>query len=55
MAKSDILHAVWGDDFDGDPNIIEVYIGYLRRKIDQPGQESLIQTVRGIGYNVRTP
>jgi len=55
VAKSEILHAVWGEDFDGDPNIIEVYVGYLRRKIDQPGQESLIQTVRGIGYNVRTP
>lgn len=52
--KSEILHTVWGEDFDGDPNIIEVYVGYLRRKIDQPGQESLIQTVRGIGYNMRT-
>ncbi len=55
MAKKEILHAVWGEDFDGDPNIIEVYVGYLRRKIDQPGQESLIQTVRGIGYNIRKP
>lgn len=55
MPKSEILSAVWGKDFDGDPNIIEVYVGYLRRKIDQPGQESLIQTVRGIGYNVRMP
>jgi two-component system OmpR family response regulator len=55
MPKSEILHAVWGEDFNGDPNIIEVYVGYLRRKIDQPGQESLIQTVRGIGYSVRTP
>jgi two-component system, OmpR family, response regulator len=52
--KSDILNAVWGHDFDGDPNIIEVYVGYLRRKIDQPGQDSLIHTVRGVGYNVRT-
>jgi two-component system OmpR family response regulator len=52
--KSEILRAVWGEDFDGDPNIIEVYVGYLRRKIDQPGQESLIHTVRGIGYNMRT-
>jgi DNA-binding response OmpR family regulator len=43
---------VWGSDFDGDPNIVEVYIGYLRRKIDVKGQPSIIRTVRGVGYTV---
>ena len=54
IAKSEILREVWGGGFDGDPNIIEVYIGYLRRKIDQAPFESVIHTVRGFGYSVRT-
>ena len=53
LAKSEILSAVWGSDFDGDPNIVEVYIGYLRRKIDMVPHPSLIRTVRGVGYCVR--
>jgi DNA-binding response OmpR family regulator len=53
LAKSEILHAVWGSGFDGDPNIVEVYIGYLRRKIDFAPYESVIRTVRGIGYCIR--
>jgi DNA-binding response OmpR family regulator len=53
IAKNDILAAVWGSDFDGDPNIVEVYIGYLRRKIDIPEGPSIIRTVRGVGYTVR--
>jgi len=53
-AKSEILHAVWGSGFDGDPNIVEVYIGYLRRKIDLAPFESVIRTVRGIGYSMRS-
>jgi two-component system OmpR family response regulator len=54
IPKSDILHAVWGTGFDGDPNIVEVYIGYLRRKIDQVPFDSVIHTVRGVGYSVRS-
>ena len=53
LAKSDILRAVWGSDFDGDPNIFEVYIGYLRRKIDTVDVPSIIRTVRGVGYSAR--
>ena len=53
LAKIEILYAVWGKDFDGDPNIVEVYIGYLRRKIDAPPEPSVIRTVRGVGYCVR--
>jgi len=52
VAKSEILEAVWGSEFDGDPNIIEVYIGYLRRKLDEAGSESVIRTVRGVGYTM---
>jgi len=54
VTKTDILAAVWGEDFDGDPNIVEVYVGYLRRKLDRPGSASLIATVRGVGYTLGT-
>jgi DNA-binding response OmpR family regulator len=53
VGKSDILNAVWDWDFDGDPNVIEVYIGYLRRKIDDPFGRASIETVRGVGYRLR--
>ena len=51
-SKPEILDHVWGIDFAGDPNVVEVYVGYLRRKIDQPFATSLIQTVRGAGYRL---
>lgn len=50
VSKSDILDTVWGKDFDGEYNIIEVYIGYLRRKLDGGGFPPMIRTVRGVGY-----
>lgn len=53
VSKADILNMVWGSDFDGDQNIVEVYVGYLRRKIDEPTRPSVIRTVRGVGYCVR--
>jgi DNA-binding response OmpR family regulator len=53
LAKSEILDSVWGVDFDGDPNIVEVYVGYLRRKIDLTDAPSIIRTVRGVGYSAR--
>ena len=52
MAKHELLAEVWGPSFEGDPNIVEVYVGYLRRKIDQPFGRQSIQTVRGIGYRL---
>jgi DNA-binding response OmpR family regulator len=52
LSKAEILEHVWDLAFDGDPNIIEVYIGYLRRKIDQPFGRHSIQTVRGMGYRL---
>jgi DNA-binding response OmpR family regulator len=48
VTKRDILDHVWGDDFAGDPNIVEVYVGYLRRKIDAPFDRAALETVRGI-------
>jgi two-component system OmpR family response regulator len=53
LTKAEILSTVWGEDFDGDQNIVEVYVGYLRKKIDVANQPSLIRTVRGAGYSAR--
>ncbi len=52
VSKRDILDHVWDDDFDGDANIVEVYVRYLRRKIDLPFHRSAIETVRGAGYRL---
>lgn len=52
MSKSDILSGVWESDFDGDPNIVEVYIGRLRSRIDHPFGRNSIETVRGAGYRL---
>jgi DNA-binding response OmpR family regulator len=52
VAKAELLDEVWGDDFAGDPNIVEVYVGYLRRKVDVPHGLHTIETVRGVGYRV---
>ena len=51
--KYDILDHVWGAEFDRDPNLVEVYVGYLRRKIDRPFGTETIETVRGHGYRLR--
>src|SRR5262245_4998380 len=52
LRKSELLDAVWGHEFDGDLNVVEVYVGYLRRKIDAPFGRQSLQTVRGTGYRV---
>ena len=52
VSKSDILKGVWRHDFDGDPNIVEVYIGRLRRAVDEPFGRHSIETVRGAGYRL---
>jgi DNA-binding response OmpR family regulator len=53
FTKDQILENVWGYDFMGDSNIIEVYIRYLRLKLEEKGEKRLIQTVRGVGYALR--
>lgn len=50
--KADLLDEVWGADRDVDPNAVEVYVGYLRRKVDAPFGRTSIQTVRGAGYRL---
>ncbi len=52
VSKREILDHVWDDDFEGDPNIIEVYVRYLRKKIDLPFGRQAIETVRGSGYRL---
>ena len=53
VAKTDVLNGVWSDDFDGDPNIVEVYVGRLRRKLGlTSGGDPVIATVRGAGYRL---
>jgi DNA-binding response OmpR family regulator len=53
LTRSRILERVWSENPDVDPNVLDVYIGYLRRKIDRPGLPRLIRTVRGVGYALR--
>jgi DNA-binding response OmpR family regulator len=52
VSKSDILRHVWDAHYDGDTNVVEVYIGYLRRKIDAPFGRQAVETVRGAGYRM---
>src|SRR5262249_38231386 len=50
LTRPMIAEHVWGLDFDAESNIIDVYVGYLRRKVDAPGETRLLHTVRGSGY-----
>ncbi len=52
VAKSEILDNVWDFAFEGDPNIVEVYIRHLRKKLDDPFDRQLIETIRGAGYRL---
>lgn len=53
LNRDQILEAVWGYDFIGDTNVVDVYIRYVRKKIDVPSVPSLIYTVRGVGYVIK--
>lgn len=52
VSKREVLQNVWDDDFEGDPNIVEVYVGHLRNKVDRPFERASIETVRGFGYRL---
>ena len=52
VTKAEILENVWDFAFEGDPNIVEVYIRHLRRKLDEPFGRRLIETIRGAGYRL---
>ena len=53
LSRDQILQEVWGYDFGGEDNVLEVYVGYLRKKTEAAGEPRLIQTVRGVGYTLR--
>ncbi|MFF2479850.1 response regulator transcription factor [Paenibacillus sp. NPDC058071] len=53
LSRDELLDKVWGYDAAVDKNVVDVYVRYLRNKIDSPGQPSMIETVRGIGYVIR--
>jgi len=52
IRRDDLLDAVWGIETEVDANVLDVYIGYLRKKIDHPFDRSSLETVRGIGYRL---
>ncbi|HEX5614752.1 MAG TPA: response regulator transcription factor [Acidimicrobiia bacterium] len=52
VSKREVLANVWDDDFEGDPNIVEVYVRHLRNKLDRPFGRAAIETVRGSGYRL---
>ena len=52
LSKREILAHVWDVDFDGDPNIVEVYVRHLREKLDRPFGRAAIETIRGAGYRL---
>jgi two-component system response regulator MprA len=55
LTRDTIFDQVWGYDFGGESNIIEVYIRYLRQKLESEGEKRLLHTVRGMGYVLREP
>lgn len=55
LSRDVIMDRIWGYDFETSSNPLEVYIGYLRRKLEKAGEERLIHTVRGVGYVARQP
>lgn len=55
FSRTMILEHVWDQSFEGVTNIVDVYMRYLRRKLDEPFDEKLIHTVRGVGYCIRAP
>jgi DNA-binding response OmpR family regulator len=55
LSRDMLLSRVWGQEFGVQTNVVDVYVGYLRRKIDASGDTRLIQTIRGVGYALREP
>ena len=55
LTRAQITAQVWGSDFDTHSNVVDVYVRFLRRKLDEPFEPKLIETVRGVGYRLRAP
>jgi DNA-binding response OmpR family regulator len=53
LSRGQLLEIVWGYDFEVDTNVVDVFVGYLRRKLESGGEPRLIQTVRGVGFVLR--
>ena len=53
LERGEILNAVWGEPFIGDPNTLDVYMGYLRKKVERSGEPQLLHTERGVGFIAR--
>jgi two-component system OmpR family response regulator len=53
LSRTRLIEHVWDFAFDGDPHVVNVYVGYLREKIDRPFKRSSLETVRGSGYRLR--
>jgi DNA-binding response OmpR family regulator len=54
LSRTAILQAVWGIDFDNNTNVVDVYVSYLRGKVDDESELSIIKTVKGVGYMLKT-
>ncbi len=52
VTRAELLREAWGPDFDGPPNVVDVYIGYLRGRLRELGEPAAIETVRGLGYRL---
>jgi two-component system OmpR family response regulator len=50
VSRQQLLDEIWADDRDGSPNVVDVYVGYLRKKLEDPSGPRLIRTVRGVGF-----
>jgi two-component system OmpR family response regulator len=53
LTRSQLIEHVWDFGYDGDSNVVDVYVGYLRNKVDRPFGRDTIETVRGVGYRLR--
>jgi len=55
VTRASLLDHVWDENFEGSTNIVDVYVGYLRKKLEQPFDRPLIRTIRGVGYALEAP
>ena len=53
LSRGQLLERVWGYDFEVDGNVVDVFVGYLRRKLEADGEPRMIHTVRGVGFVLR--
>ena len=53
LTRAQLIQHVWGEDYFGDENVVDVYVRYLRKKLEAEGSERIIQTVRGVGFSLR--